>query len=116
MNYLEPRLFGTYKVSPTLTIEGAAGKNNQFIHQFNNSFGTRSSNSTWIISGKRVPIVRSSNSQIGMHLKNHFSEVSFSLYTRKSEGHFNFEEYLSCLLYTSPSPRDGLLSRMPSSA
>ena len=26
----------------------------------------------------------------------------------------NFQE--SCLLYTSPSPRDGLLSRMPSSA
>ena len=25
-------------------------------------------------------------------------------------------EELSCLLYTSPSPRDGLLSRMPSSA
>jgi len=25
-------------------------------------------------------------------------------------------EYASCLLYTSPSPRDGLLSRMPSSA
>src|SRR5680860_784709 len=32
----------------------------------------------------------------------------------------NIEEFLSnadiCLLYTSPSPRDGLLSRMPSSA
>ena len=26
------------------------------------------------------------------------------------------ELYKSCLLYTSPSPRDGLLSRMPSSA
>ena len=26
------------------------------------------------------------------------------------------EEYQDCLLYTSPSPRDGLLSRMPSSA
>ena len=26
------------------------------------------------------------------------------------------ETYLACLLYTSPSPRDGLLSRMPSSA
>ena len=25
-------------------------------------------------------------------------------------------DILSCLLYTSPSPRDGLLSRMPSSA
>ena len=26
------------------------------------------------------------------------------------------KQYLTCLLYTSPSPRDGLLSRMPSSA
>ena len=26
------------------------------------------------------------------------------------------EKFTSCLLYTSPSPRDGLLSRMPSSA
>ena len=25
-------------------------------------------------------------------------------------------EFVGCLLYTSPSPRDGLLSRMPSSA
>ena len=28
----------------------------------------------------------------------------------------NFENPIICLLYTSPSPRDGLLSRMPSSA
>ena len=27
-----------------------------------------------------------------------------------------YEDYQTCLLYTSPSPRDGLLSRMPSSA
>ena len=27
-----------------------------------------------------------------------------------------FELMIDCLLYTSPSPRDGLLSRMPSSA
>ena len=27
-----------------------------------------------------------------------------------------YEKLQSCLLYTSPSPRDGLLSRMPSSA
>ena len=27
-----------------------------------------------------------------------------------------FSKLLACLLYTSPSPRDGLLSRMPSSA
>ena len=29
---------------------------------------------------------------------------------------FSPEELHACLLYTSPSPRDGLLSRMPSSA
>ena len=29
---------------------------------------------------------------------------------------FTFSSVSSCLLYTSPSPRDGLLSRMPSSA
>ena len=28
----------------------------------------------------------------------------------------NVEQVVACLLYTSPSPRDGLLSRMPSSA
>ena len=33
--------------------------------------------------------------------------------TTDNEGRFLFK---SCLLYTSPSPRDGLLSRMPSSA
>ena len=31
-------------------------------------------------------------------------------------GQADYEEELLCLLYTSPSPRDGLLSRMPSSA
>ena len=31
-----------------------------------------------------------------------------------SEGHL--AQHRNCLLYTSPSPRDGLLSRMPSSA
>ena len=28
----------------------------------------------------------------------------------------NIDDLICCLLYTSPSPRDGLLSRMPSSA
>ena len=35
----------------------------------------------------------------------------------QDEIHYNQDSgYFSCLLYTSPSPRDGLLSRMPSSA
>ena len=35
-------------------------------------------------------------------------------YDTEMVGEFDGEE--TCLLYTSPSPRDGLLSRMPSSA
>ena len=34
----------------------------------------------------------------------------------QSDGFRTLEENQRCLLYTSPSPRDGLLSRMPSSA
>ena len=30
--------------------------------------------------------------------------------------YYDGDEFNGCLLYTSPSPRDGLLSRMPSSA
>ena len=38
--------------------------------------------------------------------------------SEKSESRFqiNATDIIACLLYTSPSPRDGLLSRMPSSA
>ena len=32
------------------------------------------------------------------------------------DGFFHADMHQGCLLYTSPSPRDGLLSRMPSSA
>ena len=34
----------------------------------------------------------------------------------KSEGVISLDEFRNCLLYTSPSPRDATLSRMPSSA
>ena len=33
-----------------------------------------------------------------------------------TKGDIDHKKVLTCLLYTSPSPRDGLLSRMPSSA
>ena len=39
-----------------------------------------------------------------------------SLRTDKKTLMRNIDRVLGCLLYTSPSPRDGLLSRMPSSA
>ena len=37
-------------------------------------------------------------------------------YDISSAGHLPAGQDYLCLLYTSPSPRDGLLSRMPSSA
>ena len=37
-------------------------------------------------------------------------------YTAQLKLAFSNQEHDICLLYTSPSPRDGLLSRMPSSA
>ena len=37
-------------------------------------------------------------------------------HVRKSVNHWVPDSSWICLLYTSPSPRDGLLSRMPSSA
>ena len=40
---------------------------------------------------------------------------AYSCFDRIHEEHFE-AMYNNCLLYTSPSPRDGLLSRMPSSA
>ena len=42
------------------------------------------------------------------------SEIQIEL--KYHEGDPVIKEITSCLLYTSPSPRDGLLSRMPSSA
>ena len=49
-------------------------------------------------------------------------KFGWSSYSEKTNGRFAMIGFLSiilielCLLYTSPSPRDGLLSRMPSSA
>ena len=40
-------------------------------------------------------------------------EISADAFAQAQRG---FYIYYCCLLYTSPSPRDGLLSRMPSSA
>ena len=35
---------------------------------------------------------------------------------KTAHNYYDVKNLLTCLLYTSPSPRDGLLSRMPSSA
>ena len=48
------------------------------------------------------------------------NEVLKGLYRLQQEwvnrSYLNFNDFDTCLLYTSPSPRDATLSRMPSSA
>ena len=44
------------------------------------------------------------------------STVEVDVYITNSGNKYIAKGVVVCLLYTSPSPRDGLLSRMPSSA
>ena len=50
------------------------------------------------------------------HLEEQLSKALKDIETLKDKVRQNGNSHSSCLLYTSPSPRDGLLSRMPSSA
>ena len=63
---------------------------------------------------KGVPLTMQNNP----HYDNIIDEISSFLEYRAAEAvkYGISEENIICLLYTSPSPRDGLISRMPSSA
>ena len=66
--------------------------------------------SAFIVDGLRTPIGRRGGSLKGIHAIDLLGLVIENLVSR------NGIDPIDCLLYTSPSPRDGLLSRMPSSA
>ena len=51
--------------------------------------------------------------EVNMDNVEHGRPIEFIRHRRESQG---YAKVKNCLLYTSPSPRDGLLSRMPSSA
>ena len=65
-----------------------------------------------------------SDPELGLKVKEHLERMGLETPMTKlvnadmSVKIKNIEEHMRqvCLLYTSPSPRDGLLSRMPSSA
>ena len=44
------------------------------------------------------------------------TEVEIAQWLVEDGDYVEKDQAIACLLYTSPSPRDGLLSRMPSSA
>ena len=61
--------------------------------------------------GKRGNAI--SNAKIYMEVNGHLEEVKR---IEVQDSNIIGQNSIRCLLYTSPSPRDGLLSRMPSSA
>ena len=95
LNYLEPRLSGILKINSNLSIEGAAGRNNQFIHQFNSPLSTRGTKGMWIIANDPIPVVASTSSQISAHWKSIKHELNLSFYDRKGSGYFDFKRHLS---------------------
>ena len=66
------------------------------------------------MSDQPVAIVTGGASGIGLAIASALMTEAYDVFVFDSELH-HVENY-NCLLYTSPSPRDGLLSRMPSSA
>ena len=65
--------------------------------------------------------VKKATAQVVQSLESQVNELQAAVHHLLEEGRRKQEviqhlECAFCLLYTSPSPRDGLLSRMPSSA
>ena len=61
------------------------------------------------------PILKFQNPIILEVYRNYLGTRKGVFYKLSNEGRLDYIKK-TCLLYTSPSPRDGLLSRMPSSA
>ena len=63
-----------------------------------------------------IPIGKSKETQEQVLSDMMSKDEELGLYDQPTDCDGTHLEYKDCLLYTSPSPRDGLLSRMPSSA
>ena len=74
-------------------------------------FGDRSNETILLIMGANANCMQWDQEFIDRLVANNFHVVRFD---NRDVGKSTW--FGNCLLYTSPSPRDGLLSRMPSSA
>ena len=85
---------------------------------------TQEHRSKWFATSKTYPTLLQEDDKIRTFIQKKYSSAGISdvLIARKAD-QLELElktarpgVIVGCLLYTSPSPRDGLLSRMPSSA
>ena len=67
---------------------------------------------------KKLRHTRTGELYIDIVLRDRTGQVQAKIWNKVKEydAKFSAGDAVACLLYTSPSPRDGLLSRMPSSA
>ena len=84
------------------------------IGPLGNSFKMPPKNNTCIIVGGGMGVAPLH--QLSLELIKRKNRVEFFIGAKAKDYIICLEELKNCLLYTSPSPRDGLLSRMPSSA
>ena len=87
-NDFTPRLSGSFKVTPSITIEAAMGNYNQYIHQFNSNLSTRGTHGTWLLSSEKVPVISSTSSHSSLYWKNSDYDLSLSYYQRNRDGNY----------------------------
>src|SRR5664279_4890820 len=67
------------------------------------------------VAAKSMPPAYRRLQPLPVHRLDQYTSGVFCMATNPAARHHLIEQLKVCLLYTSPSPRDGLLSRMPSS-
>ena len=94
----------------TVLINGESGVGKEVFSKIIHSLSSRKHNNFFPINCGAIP-AGTINSELFGHDKGAFTGA-----TTDRKGYFETVDKGTCLLYTSPSPRDATLSRMPSSA
>ena len=102
------------EIQPVALPGSISSLNDTFLYNFTNSAGTSADWNGWVTTTTSYAGVWGGTHA---HCDNTTSGYGGAPYFGNGAGHMRSPYMnLTCLLYTSPSPRDATLSRMPSSA